>query len=238
MEEIITKNDHFKITQNEFYDKMYTIFFPSYNEPLIKSIIKPKILLGATTTEKYNTISFKATKVQTFKEYQIDLERENGTKKLQYNSILKMTYNLATQLNFLITNYAKTFLGYSPENLIVVDKNKYIYLSSEYLLNISNEQVLITFPFSQNDFFMSPELLNVRELPSFIDYKVTYFSFGCLLLYGFLGDDDFMKNDDEKTSEEKLKIQMETIFIKNTKLYWLLKRCLVEQPKNRSIIFI
>ena len=50
MEEIITKNDHFKITQNEFYDKMYTIFFPSYNEPLIKSIIKPKILLGATTT--------------------------------------------------------------------------------------------------------------------------------------------------------------------------------------------
>jgi hypothetical protein len=47
-----------------------------------------------------------------------------------------------------------------------------------------------------------------------------------------------MKNDDEKTSEEKLKIQMETIFIKNTKLYWLLKRCLVEEPKNRSIIFI
>jgi hypothetical protein len=85
---------------------------------------------------------------------------------------------------------------------------------------------------------MSPELLNIKELPSFIDYKVTYFSFGCLLLYGFLGDDDFMKNDDEKTSEEKLKIQMETIFIKNTKLYWLLKRCLVEEPKNRSIIFI
>ena len=105
-------------------------------------------------------------------------------------------------------------------------------------MNISNEQVLITFPFSQNDFFMSPELLNIKELPSFIDYKVTYFSFGCLLLYGFLGDDDFMKNDDEKTSEEKLKIQMETIFIKNTKLYWLLKRCLVEQPKNRCIIFI
>ena len=39
-----------------------------------------------------------------------------------------MTYNLATQLNFLITNYSKTFLGYSSENLIVVDKNKYIYL--------------------------------------------------------------------------------------------------------------
>jgi hypothetical protein len=235
---LIIKNDHFKIIQNEYDDNLYTIFFNSNSQALIKSIIKPKIILGATTTEKYNTLTFKATKVQTFNQYQFDLERENGTKNLQYNSILKMIYNLATQLNFLITNYSKTFLGYSPENLIVVDKNKYIYLSSEYLLNISNEQVLITFPFSQNDFFMSPELLNVKDLPSSIDYKVTYFSFGCLLLYGFLGDDDFMKNDDEKTSEEKLKIQMDTIFIKNTKLYWLLKRCLVEESKNRSILFI
>ena len=235
---LIIKNDHFKITQHEFDDNLYTVFFNSNSQALISSITKTKIILGATTTQKYNSLTFKATKVQTFKEYQFDLERENGTKNLQYNSVLKMIYNLATQLNFLITNYSKTFLGYSPENLIVVDKNKYIYLSSEYLLNISNDQLLITFPFSQNDFFMSPELLNVKELPSFIDYKVTYFSFGCLLLYGFLGDDDFMTNDDEKTSQEKLKIQMNTIFIKNTKLYWLLKRCLVEQPKNRSIIFI
>ena len=160
---LIIKNDHFKIIQNEYDDNLYTIFFNSNSQALIKSIIKPKIILGATTTEKYNTLTFKATKVQTFNQYQFDLERENGTKNLQYNSILKMIYNLATQLNFLITNYSKTFLGYSPENLIVVDKNKYIYLSSEYLLNISNEQVLITFPFSQNDFFMSPELLNIKE---------------------------------------------------------------------------
>ena len=120
----IIKNDQFKIIQDEFDDKMYTIFFNSNSQALISSITKTKILLGATTTQKYNSISFKATKVQTFKEYQFDLERENGTKKLQYNSILKMTYNLANQLNFLITNFSKTFLGYSPENLIVVDKNK------------------------------------------------------------------------------------------------------------------
>lgn len=144
---LVIKNDHFKITQNEMDDKLYTIFFNSNSQALISSITKTKIILGATTTEKYNTLTFKATKVQTFKEYQMDLERENGTKKLQYNSILKMIYYLANQLNFLITNYSKTFLGYSPENLIVVDKNKYIYLSSEYLLNISDKQLLITLPF-------------------------------------------------------------------------------------------
>ena len=84
---VIIKNDQFKIIQNEYDDKMYTIFFNSNSQALIKSIITPKILLGATTTEKYNTILFKSTKVQTFKEYQFELERENGTKKIQYNSI-------------------------------------------------------------------------------------------------------------------------------------------------------
>ena len=237
--ETIIQNDFYKITQSEVDDKMYTIFFGSYNEPIIKSIIKTKILLGATTTQKYNSISFQATKVQTFEKYQIELERETGTKKLQYNSLLKLSYHLATQLHFLITYFSKTFLGYSPKNVIVIDKNKFIYLSSEYLLNISDEQqACITFPFSQTDFFMSPELSNITELPSFVHFKVTYFSFGCLLLYGLLGEDDFIKDDDEKTSEEKVSIHMKTIWIKNTKLYWLLKRCLVKEAKNRCILFI
>ena len=175
--------------------------------------------------------------MQTFKQFQEDLERETEEKKMNYESILKMTYNLATQLNYLIINNFKTFLGYSPENLIVIDKNKYIYLSNEYLLNIDDEQVVITFPFSQNDFLMSPELLNIKEIPSFINYKVSYFSFGYLILYGLSGDDNLL-NDNEKTIQEKIKLQIETTSIKNTKLYWLLKRCLVEESKNRSILFI
>jgi hypothetical protein len=175
--------------------------------------------------------------VQSFEEYQKDVEKETGEKKMNYESTLKMTHNLATQLNYLITNNSKTFLGYSPENLIVIDKNKYIYLSNEYLLDIDDEQVIITFPFSQNDFLLSPELLNIKEIPSFINYKVTYFSFGYLILYALLGDDNLINNTD-KTIQEKIKLLMETTSIKNTKLYWLLKRCLVEEPKNRSIIFI
>jgi hypothetical protein len=234
----IIKNDNFTINKDEIDNHIFTISFNSYSEALIKSITKTKIILGATTTEKYNTLTFKSENVQTFNDFQMEMKRETGTTKIQYELLLKMTQNLANQLNYLISNYSKTFLGYSPENLIVIDKHKFVYLSSEYLLNINDENVIITFPFSQNDFFMSPELLNVIEIPSFINYKVAYFSFGCLLLYGLIGDDDFLKNDDEKTSRDKLKCIMDTIFIKNTPLYWLLKRCLVEEPKNRSIIFI
>jgi len=230
---IIIKNSTFQIGYDE---KLFKIFFTCYNEAIIKSITKTKIILGATTTEKYNTLAFTAISVQTFQQFQEELERETGEKKMNYESILKMTHNLATQLNYLITNNSKTFLGYSPENLIVIDKNKFIYLSDEYLLDIDNEQIIITFPFTKDDFFLSPELLKITEIPSFINYKVSYFSFAYLILYGLTGCDILLTK--LNINDEKINSEPELSFIKNTKLYWLLKRCLIEEPKNRSIIFI
>ena len=50
---------------------------------------------------------------------------------------------------------------------------------------------------------MSPELLNIKEIPSFINYKVAYFSFGYLILYGLSGDDNLL-NDNEKTIQERI----------------------------------
>ena len=97
--------------------------------------------------------------------------------------------------------------------------------------------MLISFPFTCDDFFLAPELLSVKEIPSFVNYKVSYFSLGYLILYTLLGDDDFIK-DMEGLREDKLKHQMTTLSIKNTKLYWLIERCLVEEPRNRSILFI
>jgi hypothetical protein len=234
---IIIKNTTFQIGQDKSDNKTFKIFFNGYNEALIKSITKTKIIMGATTTEKFNTLTFKAFSVKTFIEYQEDLEKETGEKKMKYEYALRMTQNLASQLNYLITHFSKTFLGYSLENLLVIDNSKYIYLSNEYLLDIEDEEVMITFPFRHNDFLMSPELLHIKDIPSFINYKVSYFSFGYLLLSVILGDDILIEKN-ETTEYENLRLCMETIRIKNTKLYWLIKRCLVEDPKNRSIVFI
>ena len=131
---IIIKNENFYIGQgeDEIDNKSFTIFFDSYNEALIKSISKTKIILGATTTEKYKTLSFKAISVQRFSDFQSELERKNKTLKIPYNLVLKMTHNLVTQLKYLITNFSQTFLGYSPENLIVIDKHKFVYLCNDY----------------------------------------------------------------------------------------------------------
>ena len=237
---IIIKNDNFYISRDQSDNQTFTVFFDSYNEALIKSITKTRIILGATTTEKYRSLTFKATSVQTFFDFQKELERENKSLKLTYNLALKMTHNLVTQLNYLITQFSKTFLGFSPKNLIVIDKSKFVYLCDEFLLDIikngeNGEKLLIKSPFTRDDFFFSPELLSVKEIPSFVNYKVSYFSLGYLILYTLLGHDS---DSEELQEKDKISHRMTTLSIKNTKLYWLLERCLVEEPKNRSILFI
>ena len=239
---IIIKNDNFYISRDQSDNQTFTVFFDSYNEALIKSITKTRIILGATTTEKYRSLTFKATSVLTFFDFQKELERENKSLKLTYNLALKMTHNLVTQLNYLITQFSKTFLGFSPKNLIIIDKSKFVYLCDEFLLDIikngeNGEKLLIKSPFTRDDFFFSPELLSVKEIPSFVNYKVSYFSLSLLILYTLLGDDDFIYSEDLQ-EKDKISHRMETLIIKNTKLYWLLERCLVEEPKNRSILFI
>ena len=239
---VIIKNENFYIAQDKTDNNSFTIFFDSYNEALIKSITKTRIILGATTTEKYRSLTFKASSVLSFFDFQKELKRENKSLKLTYNLALKMTHNLVTQLNYLITHFSKTFLGFSLKNLIVIDKSKFVYLCDEFLLDIIKngenvEKMLISFPFTCDDFFLAPELLSVKEIPSFVNYKVSYFSLGYLIMYCLLGDDDFIYSEDLK-EKDTICHKMTTLSIKNTKLYWLLERCLVEEPRNRSILFI
>ena len=56
-------------------------------------------------------------------------------------------------------------------------------------------------------------------------------------MYCLLGDDDFIYSEDLQ-EKDTICHKMTTQSIKNTKLYWLLERCLVEEPRNRSILFI
>ena len=130
MKPIIERVD-FKITNDKINGNRYSIIFAINSETLIRSISNTKIILGITTSENYDIVSFNATSVESFKQY------HDGLKEMRYDSILKMVSDLSLQLNYLLKTYKKMFLGFNPDNLIVVDGNKYIYLTNEYLLNIN-----------------------------------------------------------------------------------------------------
>jgi hypothetical protein len=229
----IISTDDFTIFQDE-RNSLYTIEFPSYtnSQLLINSITKTKIIIGATVTNDYTSVSFKASSVRQYK-------RDTYTCTYTYTKGLQMVKNLASQLEYLIVKTHNTFIGYNPSNIIVIDENKFIYLSNEHLHSIDKKNnITITSPFTKDDFFLSPELENTKIIPSSIHYKTSYYSLACLIIYVFTSEEMKIYQNNDNENDNNISGMLDFLSIKETKLYWLLERCLVQEPKKRCILFI
>ena len=103
---------------------------------------------------------------------------------------------------------------------------------------------MISEPFDKNDFFFSPEMENITFLPAYVHYKTCYFSLGCLLFYALMTEEMATTFYQEYLSGERINdtmnkyLNINTTSFKETKLYWLISRCLVEEPEKRSIVFV
>ena len=207
---------------------IFKIFFAYPSRTLINSLIKTKIIQGGTATDDYKTLQFRANTVTTL---------TKNTNKTQFAA--QMTSSLAAQLNYLITAESHTIIGYAPENIIVINGKKSAFLGSEWVVELEGTMFQLTYPFGPHDFFVSPELFQVKELPTYVHYKSAYFSLACLIAHVLLGAEheyynEYLKNKDPQTILSYLKNHS----INGTKLYWLLSRCLIDDPRKRSILFI
>jgi serine/threonine protein kinase len=233
IKEIHMNNDEYKI----IYDAnklIYRIEFQYPNPILINSILKTKLIPGAIRDEDYKIIKFKANSVISLQQFQ----RENHNQKTNTTALL--INSLSKQLNYLITEENHTILGYSLENTIVINEQKFIFLGPELLKEIDEkEEIFISRPFTKNEFFIAPELQKIKSLPSYIHYKTAYFSLGCLALSMLIGNsefyDEYLQSNQTPSS---LINSLQTHASQNTKIYWLLSRCFLEEPKQRSILFI
>jgi hypothetical protein len=210
---------------------IFKINFAYPSRALINSLIKTKIIQGGTATDDYKTLQFKANTVTTLK------ENKNNTSKTQFAA--QMTSSLATQLSYLIATESRTIIGYAPENIIVINGKKSAFLGSEWVVELEGDKFQLTYPFSPSDFFVSPELFQVKELPSQVHYKTAYFSLACLIAHVLLGEEheyyqEYLKDKNPETILTYLKNHC----INGTKLYWLLSRCLIDDPRKRSILFL
>ena len=238
---IIISKDNFKIIQID--KSTFKIEFNDPNPLLINSLIKTKLILGSTISDDYTLIRFKAQSVKSLQQFQED----KYNKKLSVAEAAILTANLAVQLHYIIDAESHTILGYAPKNIIVINDKTFAFLDSELITKIEeNEQLLISSPFSHTDFFVSPELLKIKVLPSYIHFKTAYFSLACLVVYTLLSNDQFyfkylqQQEDEARVKPEALEIIncLNNHPIKHTKLYWLLSRCLGEEPEKRSIIHL
>lgn len=234
----IIKADNYKIYK--FNNSIYTIQFHYHSYALVSSLVRSRLIAGSSTDETYKSITFKAESVKTLNQYLQDYEVRIGRKTLLVSDSVKMINSLVMQLKYLLESTNSTIIGYTPENIIVINDEKFAFLGSELVveIDVDTEQAMISCPFSPKDFFFSPEILSIKELPAYIHYKTSYSSLACLIIYTLLGDDEFYREYLRHKQLSKIIHELNNHSIKNTKIYWLLSRCLVEEPTNRSIIFI
>jgi hypothetical protein len=261
MREILV-GDNIKITEDQH---IYKIEFKYGAYKLIKSLINSYIIQGASTDETYKTLRFKAQTVKTLKQYKKDMWDKNaddknagdknagdknaddknaGDKnKISITDAAKMVNYLSKQLNYLIDKENSTILGYNIDEIIVINDDKFAFIGSELIVNMEREKekremIKISSPFLVTDFFVSPEMIGIKEIPSFIHYKTSYFSLALLIIHCLVGENDFYMDYINNKQPERILESLNDHPIKNTRLFWLLSRCLDEDPTNRSIILI
>jgi hypothetical protein len=213
--------DDFFVQQDPRYPTRYTISLPTPNKHLIDSIVQSNLLFSSTVCDDYKSFMFNAASVKPLNSF---LDEQNG--RLDHGVILKMIYCLSTQLDFLIRECKKSFAFYDIANIIVIDNNKFVYVSGDMVNFIHNsENILITKPFIKTDNLLSPELSNINTIPSKIHYKSIYYSLGILIVFCMTGvptgNIDALFRD-----------------INGTKLHGFIKRCLDADPTKRSLLFV
>jgi len=221
-------NDNFKIIQK---DQMFCIEFAYPSPILCHSLVKTKILKGATITDDYKQVVFKAYSVQMYNNFNLGIE-----------FAANLAGSLGAQLKYMALDNGAVFCGYNTENLIIIDDTKAAFLDADLIYEIEeDERIMISKPFKVSDFFLSPEIKGLTKLPERVHYKTAYFSLGLLLMHVVLGQeifDSFYK--EYLLGSEELVVQkyMDTYTLRETKFYWLICRCLVQEPEKRSILFI
>lgn len=236
--ELILNHEEFEIWKDKH--ATFTIKFNNKAYQVINSIVRTKIISGSSTDDNYKLLKFKAESVKSLKQFKAESNIKNGKDCLLVSDVAKMIQTLSKQLSYLIHNESSTILGYNPENIIVINDEKFIFLNSELIKNFDEdtEMIMISYPLTTNDFFVSPEILKITELPVYIHYKTSYFSLGCLLLFVLSGDNEFYNEFLVHKQSLKMLNVLNNHPIKNTRIYWLLSRCLDEEAKNRGIILI
>jgi len=205
--DICYSNDEYKVFTN--YKTFYKIIFQKNSQVLINSFNK---FNGFTVTTDFKTISFHASNVVSFSDF---ISKNCLSDDISYDISLKIIYSLSNQLKYLISNNM-CFYKFSLSKILVIDDDKFIYVSNDDLLDMdSGGNLLVMTPFNKD---LSPELNSVDYLPVSIYYKTIYWSLADIIIKLFTNVDVL-------------------ISLKGTPLCSFLERALKINPQERELLY-
>lgn len=145
------------------------------------------------------------------------LEKALEGRKLTYSDAVQLFLNIEIQSQFLEKD-KKGILFLSPNKIFILNDH-FVILDESALFQIENNELFINRPFEKTNKFLSPETTIISKIPHRINRSTMYYSFA-LMVIKLMGLSEDMRE------------------IKNTKLYFTLKRCLVNDPTKRYFIYI
>jgi hypothetical protein len=217
----------------------YTLYLqgqPSdYVHELYESITKTDILLHAFISELNNELKSEL-KSDQLEEASISFTAETVKPlstflkkgKLTNQETIKMIHDLSKQIAYLETNLL-AFYGYELDDILVINEDTFFIASIKCLKKIDKTKCIYFYNPIDIPYFSNPELNELTKLPAKIDYRSSYYSLGALIL--FCSTNIYIFSELKETDTILLPIYY-------TKWYWFLRRCFLQDSKQRILLFI
>lgn len=225
-EQVWPINDSVTLVQTPIH---YIIQFKYPAYALIQSLLKTRIIPGASTDDQYRSITFKAHSVTIL----------SPGSPLSIATIARMLPDLAKQLNHLIQVQSHTLYGLAFTDIILINDTNPAFLGSEWVAPLEGGNMArVSSPFVLTEGFFSPEVLEIRELPASVHFKTAYASLGLWMIYWLIGDDAFYRDYIRHKRLDQCLHVLRNHPVYQTRLYGCLSRCLVEDPAQRCLLLL
>lgn len=243
-------------------DSTYLLKIPSSPELLraikdagtVKHVIKKST---STTSTSSDTLKFKATRVESLKQFIEKMHDNNHDKNMDgliYTLVLKLLADVGTLLQYAMSEYGRAIPFFSLEDIIVIENEAastteeptfdFVFINGEKLLQISrdretkpnkcnNRALRVDVPLQVNKHtsFLPLELaeIELKHLPMHLTTTSWLYSLSSLCIYALL-------NYKFKNGEDDIE-RIGRPFL-HTSLYFCLKRCMKTKPEKRVLLYV
>jgi hypothetical protein len=236
-------------------DSTYLLKIPSSLELLqtIKDAGTIKRIKKSASTS--DTIKFKATRVESLKQF-IEKMHDNNQKNkemdgLIYTLVLKLLADVGTLLQHAMSEYGRAIPFFSLEDIIVIENENenenatttteepttfdFVFINGEKLLQTSREtnalRVDVPLQVNKQTSFLPLELAEseLKHLPINVTATSWLYSLSSLCIYALL-------NYKFKNGEDDIE-RIGRPFL-HTSLYFCLKRCMKTKPEKRVLLYV
>lgn len=194
----------------------------------INSLVRTNVLrdmLELFNIRSYNNndseiIIDKINNLQTFKEWE-----KKQQPLIDYISSEELFDNFAA-ISLYLEKIGLQLSHIDPTELVVINNNIFIPINLDDLYIIKSDNIIINKPYDKKNPYLSLELQKNENIPYTVNFKSFYSSLALLIYDKLIG----LKNNPDY--HEGLKI----IFA--SRLYWILRYCLLENAEERLIVIM